>query len=154
MLRHSNIIQKQKQVPTARHQMQAPSQPPNPPQWQGDVRARIFKLLRHPDIDSKESIPPAYAARRAGRYDNPIPNWFLAPIDCSKIPAQVKEPPPPPRPPSLPRCIPKCGKLRGQKGQEAIPSLGQDVTPRTYLSQMGPLLHPCPTPPPPRVKGR
>jgi hypothetical protein len=23
----------------------------------------------------------------AGRYDNPIPTWFLAPIDCLKIPA-------------------------------------------------------------------
>jgi hypothetical protein len=26
---------------------------------------------------------------RTGRYGNPIPTWFLAPIDCSKIPAQV-----------------------------------------------------------------
>jgi hypothetical protein len=25
----------------------------------------------------------------AGRYDNPIPTRFLAPIDCSKIPAQT-----------------------------------------------------------------
>ncbi len=25
----------------------------------------------------------------AGRYDNPIPTQFLAPIDCSKIPAPV-----------------------------------------------------------------
>jgi hypothetical protein len=24
----------------------------------------------------------------AGQYDNPIPTWFLAPIDCLKIPAQ------------------------------------------------------------------
>jgi hypothetical protein len=24
----------------------------------------------------------------AGRYDNPIPTWFLAPIDCLKISAQ------------------------------------------------------------------
>jgi hypothetical protein len=23
----------------------------------------------------------------AGRYENPIPTWFLAPIECSKIPA-------------------------------------------------------------------
>ncbi len=29
-------------------------------------RARIFKLLRSPGIDSKESIPPAYVAWRAG----------------------------------------------------------------------------------------
>jgi hypothetical protein len=25
----------------------------------------------------------------AGRYDNPIPTQFLAPIDCSKVPALV-----------------------------------------------------------------
>jgi hypothetical protein len=25
----------------------------------------------------------------AGRYDNPIPPWFLAPIDFLKIPAQA-----------------------------------------------------------------
>ncbi len=30
------------------------------------ARARIFKLLRGPGIDSKESIPPAYIAWRAG----------------------------------------------------------------------------------------
>jgi hypothetical protein len=28
----------------------------------------------------------AYVACMASRYDNPIPTWFLAPIDCSKIP--------------------------------------------------------------------
>jgi hypothetical protein len=27
----------------------------------------------------------------AGRYDNPIPTRFLAPIDCLKIPTQVGE---------------------------------------------------------------
>jgi hypothetical protein len=26
-----------------------------------------------------------------GRYENPIPIWFLAPVDCSKIPAQLTE---------------------------------------------------------------
>jgi hypothetical protein len=25
----------------------------------------------------------------AGRYDNPIPTWFLAPTDCLKNPAQI-----------------------------------------------------------------
>ncbi len=39
---------------------------PPPPHGQSDARARIFKLLRGPGIDSKESIPPAYAARQAG----------------------------------------------------------------------------------------
>ncbi len=29
-------------------------------------RARIFKLLRNPRIDSKDYIPPAYVAWRAG----------------------------------------------------------------------------------------
>jgi hypothetical protein len=35
---------------------------------------------------AQELIPPAYVlvVWRAG---NPIPTWFLAPIDCSKIPA-------------------------------------------------------------------
>ncbi len=28
----------------------------------------------------------------AGRYDNPIPTWFLAPIDCLKIPALLLSP--------------------------------------------------------------
>ncbi len=46
-------------------------------------RARIFKRLWSPGIDSKEWIPPAYVA-----HDTPIPTWFLAPIDCLKIPAQ------------------------------------------------------------------
>jgi hypothetical protein len=27
----------------------------------------------------------------AGRYDNPLPPWFLAPIDSLKIPAQARE---------------------------------------------------------------
>ncbi len=44
--------------------------------------ARIFKRLWSPAIDSKEWIRPAYVAL-AGRYDNPIPTRFLAPIDSS-----------------------------------------------------------------------
>ncbi len=84
-------------------------------------RARICKRLWSPEIDSEKSIPPAYvvwqtgttkrvlvstrqAGNRclgslkglqiqalAGRYDSPIPNLFLGPIDCSKIPAQLIE---------------------------------------------------------------
>ncbi len=46
-------------------------------------RARCFKLLRRAGIDSTS------LCSLAGRYDNPIPNRFLAPIDCSNIPAQV-----------------------------------------------------------------
>ncbi len=50
--------------------------------------ARIFKLLRSPRIDSKEPIPPGCVlCSLAGRYYNPIPTRFLAPIDCLKIPA-------------------------------------------------------------------
>ncbi len=35
------------------------------------IRARICKRFRRPEIDSTESIPPAYVAW-AGRYDDPI----------------------------------------------------------------------------------
>jgi hypothetical protein len=47
------------------------------------IRGGIFKLLRTPGIDSKESISPAYVALRAAST-----TLFLAPIDCYKIPAQ------------------------------------------------------------------
>ena len=54
------------------------------------IRGRIFKLLNFLRIDSKESIPPAYVALRAGIRQpyTAIPTRFLAPIDCLKIPAQ------------------------------------------------------------------
>jgi hypothetical protein len=48
-------------------------------------RARISKLLWSPGIDSTNS--PSLCSL-AGRYDNPIPARFLAPIDFLKIPAQ------------------------------------------------------------------
>ncbi len=41
-----------------------------PPVFEANVR--IFKRLRRPGIDSKESIPPAYKARRAGTTDRVI----------------------------------------------------------------------------------
>ncbi len=47
----------------------------------------IFKLLRSPGINFKESILLVYVCSLAGRYDNPIPIRFLAPIDSSKIPS-------------------------------------------------------------------
>jgi hypothetical protein len=40
----------------------------------------VFKLLRSPGIDF------ASLCSMSGRYENPIPTRFLAPIDCSKIP--------------------------------------------------------------------
>jgi hypothetical protein len=46
------------------------------------VRDVIFKLLRSQGVDS------ASLCSLAGWCDNPIPTQFLAPIDCSKIPAQ------------------------------------------------------------------
>ncbi len=53
----------------------------------------IFKLLRSPEIYSKELIPPAYVAWRAGATAHlAIPTRFLAPIVCSKIPAQFSLP--------------------------------------------------------------
>jgi len=39
---------------------------------------------------AQESIPRnefRHLCSLAGRYNNPIPTWFLAPIDCLKIPA-------------------------------------------------------------------
>ena len=36
-------------------------------------------------------IDSASLCSLAGRYDNPIPTWLLAPIDCSKIPALIEE---------------------------------------------------------------
>ncbi len=54
------------------------------------IRARILKRLWSPRIDSKEWIPPAYVAWRvASRYDNPITPRFLTPIDSLKIPALI-----------------------------------------------------------------
>jgi hypothetical protein len=47
-----------------------------------EIRYGIFTSLRSPGIDSTS------LCSQAGRYDNPIPSRFLAPIDCSKIPAQ------------------------------------------------------------------
>jgi hypothetical protein len=49
------------------------------------TEAVFLKLLWSPGIDSKEMIPPAYAL--AGLYNNPILARFLAPLDCSKVPA-------------------------------------------------------------------
>jgi hypothetical protein len=43
-------------------------------------------------MDSKESIPQAYVVcSLVDLYDNPIPTRFLAPIDCSKIPARARD---------------------------------------------------------------
>jgi hypothetical protein len=49
------------------------------------TEAVFLKLLWSPGINSKELIPPAYVL--AGLYNNPIPARFLAPLDCSKVPA-------------------------------------------------------------------
>ncbi len=52
--------------------------------------ARIFKRLWSPGIDSKASIPPAYVAWRAGTITH-IPTRCLAPIDFFKI-GPVRQP--------------------------------------------------------------
>ncbi len=54
------------------------------PWKRNQLKAGIFKRLRSPGIDSASLFSPA------GRYCKPIPTWFLAPIDCSTIPAQNK----------------------------------------------------------------
>ncbi len=56
----------------------------------GTDRAQIFERLWSLGIDFKEPIPPVYVARRAGTIILPIPTRLLAPIECLKIPAQVK----------------------------------------------------------------
>jgi hypothetical protein len=52
----------------------------------------VRKATEDGGLDSLESIPglPKRLQIRAlaGRYDNPIPTRFLAPINCSKFPAQ------------------------------------------------------------------
>ena len=45
-------------------------------------REGVFKLLKSPGINSKESIPPSYIAWQAGTTTR-----FLAPMDCTKIPS-------------------------------------------------------------------
>jgi hypothetical protein len=45
----------------------------------GRYRDGIFKLLRS----------PGFIPRNRFHQHSPIPTWFLAPIDCSKIPAQI-----------------------------------------------------------------
>jgi len=47
--------------------------------------ARIFILARSLRIDSKELFTASVCVL-AGRYDNPIPTRFIAPIDCLNIP--------------------------------------------------------------------
>ncbi len=51
------------------------------------ARARIFKLLRSPRIDSKDSIPTAYVAWGAGTTTLFLLG-SLPPIECLKIPLQ------------------------------------------------------------------
>jgi hypothetical protein len=53
--------------------------------WKGG--GMIFFLL-FGCLQRRSGIASASLRSLAGRYDNPIPTRFLAPIDCSKIPAQ------------------------------------------------------------------
>ncbi len=46
----------------------------------------IFSTFKKPK-NRFQGINSASLCSLAGRYDNPVPTWFLAPIDCSKIPA-------------------------------------------------------------------
>jgi hypothetical protein len=56
-----------------------------PVKWHRAInRDRIFKLLWSLGIDFQGNDSTRLVA---GRYYNPIPTRFLAPIDCSKIPA-------------------------------------------------------------------
>jgi hypothetical protein len=55
------------------------------PEWRSVARVGIFKLLKSPVIDYKKSISPGYIGGSVRH--NPILTRFLAPRDCSKIPA-------------------------------------------------------------------
>ncbi len=52
----------------------------------GGTRSRYFKTFNEPR-NRLQGINSASLCSLAGRYDNPIPTWFLTPRDCSKIPA-------------------------------------------------------------------
>ncbi len=52
-----------------------------------NTRDGIFLTFKEPRNRFQE-IDFASLCSLAVRYDNPIPTWFLAPLDCSKIPAQ------------------------------------------------------------------
>ncbi len=56
-----------------------------------DVMMSIFTsfFIQRP-MNRFLGIDSANLCSLAGQYDNPIPTQFLAPIDCSKIPALVK----------------------------------------------------------------
>jgi hypothetical protein len=50
---------------------------------------RLHSLADFVLLESILELPKSLQIRiLAGRYDNPLPTRFLAPIDCSKIPAQ------------------------------------------------------------------
>ncbi len=53
------------------------------------VKARIFKRFIEPR-NRFQGMNSARLWSLAGRYDNPILTRFLAPIDCLRIPAQVR----------------------------------------------------------------
>ncbi len=54
-----------------------------------DSRDGIFTLLRSPESIQRNQFLRQAVFSLGGRYDNPIPTRFLAPIDCLKIPAPV-----------------------------------------------------------------
>ncbi len=56
---------------------------------QGDIQSSNFWTFMEPR-NRFQGINSASLCSPAGRYDNPIPTRFLAPIECLKIPAQVK----------------------------------------------------------------
>ncbi len=61
---------------------------PENPRFLSDISESVFLNV----FGAQESIPrnnSASLCSLSGRYDNPIPTPFLAPIDCLKIPALV-----------------------------------------------------------------
>ncbi len=93
-----------------------------------ELRARIFKCLWSPGINSKDWIPPAFVGL-AGRYDNPIPTRCLALIDCLKITALD----------SRPTCDGILEHCIGARNQEGIRLSCQPARPYFLESILGPL---------------
>jgi hypothetical protein len=56
--------------------------------WIAVKQIEAVLSFMEPRNRSKELIPPAHAL--AGMYNNPIPARFLAPLDCSKVPAPCR----------------------------------------------------------------
>jgi hypothetical protein len=61
-----------------------------PAAWNSETEPVILNIYEA--RNRFQGMNSASLCRLTGRYDNPIPTRFLAPIDCLKIPALMKNP--------------------------------------------------------------